>query len=31
MENYNLMMMETSGKSMAIEENAQITSSKKQL
>ena len=31
MENYNLMMMQTSSKSMAIEENVQITSSKNQL
>ena len=31
MENYKLIMMQTSGKSMVIEENVQITSSKKQL
>ena len=30
MENYNVMMMQTSGKSMPIEENVQITRSKKQ-
>ena len=30
MENYNVMMMQTSGKSMPIEENVEITPSKKQ-
>ena len=30
MENYTVMMMQTSGKGMSIEENVQITPSKKQ-